>query len=222
HGVPAVVPRSGVLRLGSRAPRMIARFLVRGEFADAGPALAAPSAPTATLRGGWMADRMEPHNERQPRMGEEIVGPLSAMTDLRVADGEPDIRGWEVVGQDRRTIGRVHDLVVDSAEMKVRYMDVEIQRAVIDADQDRHVLIPIGYARLDEEDDRVLVNNIATTAAGSLPPYEHAPITRAEEAALHHTYADASPAAGAMPERDQDYYGHDRFDDTRFWGKRHR
>ena len=169
-----------------------------------------------------MADRMEPHNERQAQMGEEIVGPLSAMTDLRVADGEPDIRGWEVVGQDRRTIGRVHDLVVDSAEMKVRYMDVEIRRAVIDADQDRHVLIPIGYARLDEEDDRVLVNNIATTAAGSLPQYEHAPITRAEEAALHRTYADASPAAGAMPERDQDYYGHDRFDDTRFWGKRDR
>lgn len=169
-----------------------------------------------------MADRMDPQDERHATEGARTVAPLSAMADLQVADGEPDIRGWEVVGQDRRTIGTVHDLVVDSAEMKVRYMDVEIRRAAIDADQDRHVLIPIGYARLDEDDDRVLVNNIATTAAGSLPAYEHAPITREQEAALHQTYADASPAAGAMPERQQDYYGHDRFDDSRFWGKRDR
>lgn len=169
-----------------------------------------------------MADRMDPHDEHHATEGARTVAPLSAMANLRVADGEPDIRGWEVVGQDRRTIGTVHDLVVDSAEMKVRYVDVEMRRAALDADQDRHVLIPIGYARLDEDDDRVLVNNIATTAAGSLPAYEHAPITREQEAALHRTYADASPAAGAMPEREQDYYGHDRFDDSRFWGRRDR
>ena len=168
-----------------------------------------------------MADRMQ-HGEHPAGEPTVTVGPLSAMADLQVADGEPDIRGWNVVGQDRRTIGTVHDLVVDSAELKVRYMDVEMRRAVIAADHDRHVLIPIGYARLDEDDDRVLVNNIATTAAGSLPAFEHAPITREQEVALHQTYADASPAAGAMPEREQDYYGHDRFDDSRFWGKRDR
>lgn len=150
------------------------------------------------------------------------VGPLSSLPEVRVAEGEPDIRGWDVVGQDRRTIGRVHDLVVDTSELKVRYMDVEISREVIQADHDRHVLIPIGYARLDEDDDRVLVNAIATTAAGAIPEYGHAPVTREEEAALYQSYADASPAAGAMPERDQDYYGHERFDESRFWGSRTR
>jgi hypothetical protein len=165
---------------------------------------------------------MDQHDERPANEETGTVRPLSAMSDLRVADGEPDIRGWEVVGKDRRAIGTVHDLVVDSAELRVRYMDVEIRSAAIDAEHDRHVLIPIGYARLDEDEDRVMVNTIATTAAGSLPAYEHAPITREEECALHETYAQASPAAGAMPERAQDYYGHDRFDDSRFWGRRDR
>ena len=165
-----------------------------------------------------MADRVH----QQDGSAAPTVAPLSTITDLSVTDGEPDIRGWDVVGQDRRTIGTVHDLVVDCEQMKVRYMDVEIRRAAIDADQDRHVLIPIGYARLDEEDDRILVNNIATTAASSLPAYEHAPVTREQEAALHETYADASPAAGAMPELEQAYYAHDRFDDSRCWGRRER
>lgn len=150
------------------------------------------------------------------------IGPLSDLSDVEVADGERDIRGWDVVGHDRNSIGEVHDLLVDTDALKVRYMDVELHREVVSADRDRHVLIPIGYARLDEERDRVMVNNIATTAAGSLPEYGHAPLTREQEKALHETYADASPAAGAMPERDRDYYGHDRFDDSRFWGRRQR
>ena len=169
-----------------------------------------------------MAEHTERQNERHREQPSPTVEPLSGMPEVRVANGEPDIRGWEVVGQDRRTIGTVHDLVVDTDALKVRYVDVEIRRDAIDADRDRHVLIPIGYARLDEDDDRVLVNNIASIAAESLPEYGHAPVTREEEVELHRSYTDASPAAGAMPERDQDYYGHERFDDTRFWGTRHR
>lgn len=169
-----------------------------------------------------MADFKQENEDR--RGGETLgrVGSLSDLSDFEVADGEPDIRGWTVVGHDRREIGEVHDLIVDTTAMKVRYMDVEIKRTVDTTDRDRHVLIPIGYARLDEEGNRVMVNNIATTAAESLSAYDHGPITRDQEMALHQQYAHASPAAGAMPERDRDYYGHERFDESRFWGKRQR
>lgn len=152
----------------------------------------------------------------------ERVTPLSELPDVEVADGKPDIRGWEVVGHDRRTLGHVHDLIVDMSTVKVRYVDVEMKREAIGAEHDRHVLIPIGYARLEEDDDRVRVNNIVTLAAGALPAYEHGPLTRADEMSLHRTYEAASPAAGAMPESDSDYYGHERFDDSRFWGRRKR
>jgi hypothetical protein len=169
-----------------------------------------------------MADRLNEADDARADANATRMGPLSDLSEFAVADGEPDIRGWEVVGQDRNTIGEVHDLIVDTDAMKVRYMDVELRREVVAADRDRHVLIPIGYARLQEDDDRVMLNNIATTAAGSLPAYEHAPLSREQEIALHRTYADAAPAAGAMPEREPDYYGHDRFDDSRFWGRRQR
>jgi sporulation protein YlmC with PRC-barrel domain len=160
--------------------------------------------------------------EQEEPGGGERVAPLSELPDVEVADGKPDIRGWEVVGHDRRTIGQVHDLIVDIESIKVRYVDVEMRREAIEAERDRHVLVPIGYARLEEDDDRVRVNNIVTLAAGALPAYEHGPLTRAEEMSLHRTYAAASPAAGAMPESDSNYYGHERFDDSRFWGRRQR
>lgn len=169
-----------------------------------------------------MTDRDDPQKALQQSDGAITVAPLSAISHVRVAEGEPDIRGWEVVGQDRLSIGTVHDLVVDSNALKVRYVDVEIRPEAFQADRERHVLIPVGYARLDEDDDRILVNNIAITAAGTLPEYGHTPVTRDEEVALHEFYAAASPAAGAMPERSEDYYGHERFDDSRFWGKRDR
>jgi len=52
--------------------------------------------------------------------------PLRNLRKYRVADGDPDVRGWEVVGGDGRRIGSVNDLLVDTAEGKVRYLDVQL------------------------------------------------------------------------------------------------
>lgn len=54
------------------------------------------------------------------------ITPLRNLNGYRIADGDPDVRGWEVVGGDRRRIGSVNDLLVDTAEGKVRYLDVQL------------------------------------------------------------------------------------------------
>ncbi|MFP5286127.1 MAG: PRC-barrel domain-containing protein [Thermoanaerobaculia bacterium] len=61
---------------------------------------------------------------------EAAEGRLVPLSELlhnhRIASGDPDVRGWEVVGSDGRTLGRVHDLLVDTGSQRVRYLDVHL------------------------------------------------------------------------------------------------
>lgn len=157
------------------------------------------------------------------------VVPLGQMDDFAVAEGDPDVRGWEVVASDGRRIGEVDELLVDAAAMKVRYLDVDMDTAT-DAG-DRHVLIPIGYARLDREGDRVLVDALASEELAAIPAYDQGPLTRDYETSVRDSFrggASTSPAdasgtmggeAGAAPAEDPFYAG-DAFDDRRFYGSR--
>jgi PRC-barrel domain len=54
------------------------------------------------------------------------ITPLRNLNRYRIADGAPDVRGWEVVGGDGSRIGSVNDLLVDTAEGQVRYLDVQL------------------------------------------------------------------------------------------------
>jgi hypothetical protein len=54
------------------------------------------------------------------------VAALRNLRGYKVADGDPDVRGWEVAGGDGLRIGTVNDLLVDTVAGKVRYLDIEI------------------------------------------------------------------------------------------------
>jgi uncharacterized protein (TIGR02271 family) len=96
------------------------------------------------------------------------VVPLNRLDGYAVADDDPDIRGWEVISADGIRIGAVDQLLVDTEAMKVRYLDVRMVAA-----SDRHALIPIGYARLEEDRSRVFVDNLVSTQVATLPAYAH-------------------------------------------------
>ena len=149
------------------------------------------------------------------------VVPLDELNDFQVAEGDPDVRGWEVYSSDGRKIGEVDNLLVDTGAMKVRYLDVDVDDE-LDTDRDRHVLIPIGYARLDEDDDQIFVDSLASTDIGAIPAYTHEPLTRDYETSLRrhfdtdYTAAPATETAGTGT----DFYAHDLYDDDRFFGSR--
>jgi hypothetical protein len=66
------------------------------------------------------------HDNDTDRPAQSHATPLRNLRGYRVADGDPDVRGWEVVGGDGRRIGTVNDLLVDTAGSKVRYLDVQL------------------------------------------------------------------------------------------------
>ena len=145
------------------------------------------------------------------------VVPLDELDDFKVASGDPDIRGWKVKGSDGRTIGKVDNLLIDTAAMKVRYLDVDVDDDLLDTDDDRHVLIPVGYARLDRDDDDIYVDAIESTVIAGLPAYTHGRVTRDYETQLR-TAFDRDYVAETEVE-DNEYYEHEHYDEDRFYGR---
>ncbi|MBD0320986.1 MAG: DUF2382 domain-containing protein, partial [Gemmatimonadetes bacterium] len=157
------------------------------------------------------------------------VVPLGQLDDFKVAEGDPDVRGWEVVASDGRKIGEVDELLIDTNAMKVRYLDVEVENGLM-AEPDRHVLVPIGYARLDRSGDRVMVDNIASSDLRTMPAYDQSPVTRDYETTLRDRFMGGAAAGAATTgaattgtpastTHDTDFYTHDSFDDNRFYGR---
>ena len=99
------------------------------------------------------------------------IVPLRELSDFEVADGNPDVRGWEVTGAGGRKIGKVDQLLVDRDAMKVRYLDVDLE-----GDR-RHVLVPIGYAVLDRDRHGVRVDGLRAEDLPGLPAYAHGRLT---------------------------------------------
>jgi uncharacterized protein (TIGR02271 family) len=131
---------------------------------------------------------------------------LDDLEDFEVAEGEPDVRGWEVLSADGQRIGEVDQLLVDTTAMKVRYLDVDLENDLIGTDEDRHALIPIGFARLDEDNDQVFVDNLRAEDVSRLPAYDHGPITRDIEVEVRRAFEP-----GFVAESEEKFYEHEHY-----------
>lgn len=142
--------------------------------------------------------------------------PLDRADDYSIVDGNADPRGWDVVAEGTK-VGEVDELIADLSVMKVRYLEVELDDELAGT-RDRHVLIPVGAARLDDDNDRVLLDGLARDALVGLPAYRAGdPITRDYENSLRESMIGAPIPA---PRTDRDYYEHEHFDEDRFFGSR--
>lgn len=145
---------------------------------------------------------------------------LNDRDDFEVAEGDPDIRGWDVRTADGRRVGKVEDLIVDTGLMKVRYIDATLDPTVNHTESDRHVLIPIGTARLDDDDDDVYLSTRIVDPE-QLPSYERGPLTREFEVSLGGQLGRGN--ADAVPDNaDAEFYRHELYDESRFFGSRRR
>lgn len=138
---------------------------------------------------------------------------LSEMDDYEVADGEPDIRGWDVRAANGDKIGDVEDLLVDSATLRVRYIEVELEKDLVANNDRRHALIPIGSARLNDDKDDVLID-LNSERLLALPPYVRGTLSREYEQSIIDGLAMPSDRV-VNTDKDRDFYDGDHFDDRR-------
>jgi photosynthetic reaction center H subunit len=144
---------------------------------------------------------------------------LSELDDYEVADDDPDVRGWDVVTSDNKTIGEVEDLIVDMSAMRVRYLQVRVKDEISGVD-DHRMLLPIGTASIDEKKDVVRAGNVETVTLLKYPKLEEGNITRDYENTLRRSYNPDFETKDSDKESDKDYYNNEFYDEERFYSPR--
>ena len=136
-------------------------------------------------------------------------------SNYEIADGEPDIRGWDVKDAAGKTIGEVDELIFDVQSLKVRYMVVDLDDNDFDLDE-RDVLIPIGLGELHKSDDDVIVPGVTAEQLKALPTYQD-DITTSDETNIRNTFAGIGAAglgtAALTADNEPDFYAHEHFNE---------
>jgi len=134
-------------------------------------------------------------------------------SDFEVADGQPDIRGWNVKDINGNKIGEVDDLIFDDRTLKVRYMVVDLDKNDFDLDKDRDVLIPIGLGEIPEKKDEIILPNVSADRLTALPVYDHDTlITPEDEYRIRDVFTGAGAATANTSTVDDDFYNHEYYD----------
>lgn len=100
---------------------------------------------------------------------------LSLLTQYRIAEGEPNVNGWDVIGTSGSRIGIVSDLIIDSDAEQVRYILVKRET------DDVEVALPVGYANVQQQQ---LAVPFTIEDLEQLPVAPEVELTRSEEAEL--------------------------------------
>jgi sporulation protein YlmC with PRC-barrel domain len=104
---------------------------------------------------------------------------LEELSDYKVASDYYDVRGWDVIDAENRTVGKVTNLLVNKQAERVVYLDVEVNKSLIEVgyntyqvpasdgvhgflnkDGDEHLIVPIGMVNLNKEQKKVITNQI--------------------------------------------------------------
>jgi uncharacterized protein (TIGR02271 family) len=145
-------------------------------------------------------------------------------SDYEIVDGEPNIKGWDVKDLSGKQIGEVDELIFNVDTNKVLYLVVDLDDNDFDLDEDKKVLVPIGLAELHEKDDDVILPNVSAAQLSALPAYQKDNITAETESAISAIFAGGALGIAATTLEDQskqqDFYQHQNFSDTKFYGKR--
>ncbi len=113
---------------------------------------------------------------------------LGGLDEYKVAEGEPDVRGWHVLTSDGARAGDVADLIVDLQAMKVGYLEVHLDEDALRLQGSRHVVVPIGAAWLSEDKQIVRVGVTAAELIAA-PAYDPRSFSEADEEVLRQRYA---------------------------------
>ncbi|MDP4116958.1 MAG: PRC-barrel domain-containing protein [Bacteroidota bacterium] len=129
----------------------------------------------------------------------------------RVKTSSFDYRGWDVFSLDNKHVGKVNDIIFDTFEKSIRY--VELKTGVGLLGQNKFLLIPIGLAYLSENDDNIIIE-LNKESIGRLPEFSGDIITRSYEQTLRESIKSEVVNYDDMRE---DFYRHHHFDENNFY-----
>lgn len=129
--------------------------------------------------------------------GATKVVPLREARDFRLPKGAPNVRGWNVFGEDHERLGVVDEMLVDPAQMKVAYLDVDVADDLFLLREDRHVIVPIEAVELRERGEDVWIHGLTTRQVAELPAYTGGAVDPLVEMRVRQAFSGA--AASSLP-----------------------
>jgi len=129
--------------------------------------------------------------------GSTNVVPLRDAREFRLPKGAPNVRGWNVFGDDHERIGVVGEMLVDPAQMKVAYLDVDVADDLFLLREDRHVIIPMESVELRDRGEDVWIHGLTARQVAELPAYTGGPVDPLVELRVREAFSGA--AAPALP-----------------------
>jgi photosynthetic reaction center H subunit len=138
-----------------------------------------------------------------------------ADSDYEVADGNPEIQGWDIKDDSGERVGEVRNLLFNPSSKKVRYIVADL-----DATSARRILIPIGLAELHETDDEVYLPGITARQLAAVPDYSDDSIADFYEEQVLNTFRSAPETDATYTYDMEKFYSHPHFDDQRIYHKR--
>lgn len=93
---------------------------------------------------------------------------LSWLRDYVVDKHQVDPRGWHIVNVERRTLGVVKDLIVDTERMTAAYLDVELDRKLFHLRDDARILVPMARVQRDGDHKRLVVDTLTRERVSAL------------------------------------------------------
>ncbi|HKK39219.1 MAG TPA: PRC-barrel domain-containing protein [Cryomorphaceae bacterium] len=155
---------------------------------------------------------------------------LDDLSKYKVASDDPDVRGWDVIDADDRRVGKVDRLLSNKETKRVVYLDVEVDRSLIEAghevynkasgegmheflneEGEDHLIIPIGMVTLDEENKKVHSTEINhSTFSKTKRMKKGADVDREYELIVLTQYFPAREEDNVRP-GDKDFYDREEF-----------
>src|SRR5689334_11228405 len=129
----------------------------------------------------------------------ERLVPLSELGRWDVAEGEPDIRGWEVRTVGGRELGKVKELLVDPDANEVVMIDVDLSGS------DRRAQVPLRIVEIDRARRVVRMDSADLTpaeqqAVAEAPDTDHSVRDRVQR---ERTWADTGRVKYASPAEEE-------------------
>jgi sporulation protein YlmC with PRC-barrel domain len=90
-------------------------------------------------------------------------------SDYMLAAPYVDFRGWDVMLPDSTHVGKVDDLIADTSDMQVRYVEVKLDRDLKLSEEHRRVLLPLEAVRLLDDDDRIVIDRLPVGGLAGAP-----------------------------------------------------
>jgi photosynthetic reaction center H subunit len=103
---------------------------------------------------------------------------LAEAPEFRLADGQPDVRGWTLLGCSDERIGVVNELVLDTKREAVRYALVDLENG------ETPRLVPIGYLEPEPGGGALRATGLERADVEAIPAYPVDSLTRAREEAV--------------------------------------